>query len=99
MEQVERTLQRMVHDYQSFNSSTPDSLDRSPTALEFSKYVHLNRPLVIRGEGARYAGMQHWSEEYLVEKMAQRMLAITITPDGSRLSFGHSAMELTILRA
>ncbi|KAA1076060.1 hypothetical protein PGT21_033432 [Puccinia graminis f. sp. tritici] len=58
MDQSEESLQKLVSEYQELNGSAIDQVSgRLPTALELSRSIARNRPLVIRS----YAGLQRAS--------------------------------------
>ncbi|KAK4703976.1 peptidyl-lysine (3S)-dioxygenase / protease, partial [Phenoliferia sp. Uapishka_3] len=81
---LEDTLQRLVKDYQDLNPRFIQAIDHTPSAVEFSKFVTANRPLVFRGQGHReeIAALYRWSNSYLVEKLGGRRVAIAVSPDG-----------------
>jgi hypothetical protein len=81
---METALRRFVRDYQGLNSSTVPELEAVPSPLEFARYVGANRPCVIRG-GARdqqLPALDRWTDDYLVEKLAEKALRISVTPSG-----------------
>lgn len=82
---IERSLQRLVKDYQQLNPRSVAELDHSPTPLQFSRFVADNRPLVIRGEGRRrqLPALDKWTDEYLIERMAGRRVEVAVSPKGS----------------
>ncbi|KAG0661517.1 hypothetical protein C6P46_003929 [Rhodotorula mucilaginosa] len=82
---METALRRFVRDYQGLNSSTVPELEAVPSPLEFARYVGANRPCVIRG-GARdqqLPALDRWTDDYLVEKLAEKALRISVTPSGN----------------
>ncbi|GAA6046352.1 hypothetical protein JCM3770_004878 [Rhodotorula araucariae] len=82
---TEKALQRHVKEYQSLNPSFIPELDAVLSPLEFARFVAANRPVVIRGAGQamRIAALERWTDEYLVEKLADRELDISATPEGN----------------
>lgn len=81
---TEAALRRFVRDYQSLNASSVTELESVPSPLEFARYVAANRPCVIRG-GARdqqLPALVRWTDAYLVEKLAEQALRISVTPSG-----------------
>lgn len=81
---METALRRFVRDYQSLNPSTVTELEDVPSPLEFARYVGSNRPCVIRG-GARkqqLPALERWTDHYLVERLAEKALRISVTPSG-----------------
>lgn len=81
---VERTLQRLIKDYQQLNSRSVAELNETPSAAEFSQFVAANRPVVIRGEGRRrqLPALDLWTDQYLIEKMSGREVQVAISPRG-----------------
>jgi hypothetical protein len=81
---MEKALQQLVHGYQSLNSSAVSELDHTPDPLEFSRAVASNRPLVIRGQGQRdrTVALSRWTNEYLIERLGGKKVAIAVSPDG-----------------
>ncbi|GAA5971832.1 hypothetical protein JCM11641_001532 [Rhodosporidiobolus odoratus] len=79
---AERSLRKLVTDYQSLNASQIDALTTAPTPLEFSRYVGANRPVVIRKAGTIPA-LERWSDEYLIRAMAEKEVLISVSPNGN----------------
>lgn len=81
---VERTLQRLIKDYQQLNSRSVPELSHTPSTAEFSKFVAANRPLVIRGEGKRrqLPALELWTDDYLIGKMGGREVEVAVSPSG-----------------
>lgn len=80
---MEKALLALVEEYQDLNPSTVAEIDYTPSALEFSRFVGQNRPLVIRGQGQREQtlALEHWTNAYLIEKV-QEKVAIAVSPEG-----------------
>ncbi|KAL8290299.1 hypothetical protein RQP46_003238 [Phenoliferia psychrophenolica] len=81
---LEHTLQRLVKEYQELNARFVPAIAHTPTILEFSRAVAANRPLVIRGQGFREGtpALERWTNEYLIEKLGGRRVAVAVSPDG-----------------
>ncbi|PLW52826.1 hypothetical protein PCANC_08865 [Puccinia coronata f. sp. avenae] len=95
---AERSLQELVHEYQELNASDIQEIaGRLPTALELSRSVASNRPLVIRayaqlqraaassakdGLYHNLEGLDKWSASYLVHQMGQQLVTVARTPSG-----------------
>ncbi|GAA5967768.1 hypothetical protein JCM3765_001434 [Sporobolomyces pararoseus] len=81
---LEKQLRRHVRTYQEYNSSTCAELDSTPSALEFHRFVASNRPVVIRGQGFRddVPALDKWSDEYLIAKMEEKLVEISVDPTG-----------------
>lgn len=82
---LERELRRNVTRYQEYNASTcAEFVDETPSALEFHRFVASNRPVVLRRQGYRdqVPALDKWTDEYLVDKMEQRLVDISVDPTG-----------------
>lgn len=81
---LEASLQALVKDYDSFNPSFVTEFSRSPTALEFSRFVSANRPLVIRGQGVRerVPALEKWTNAYLTAALGGKKVSVAVSPDG-----------------
>lgn len=81
---AEGVLRKLVREYQDHNSSTVAELEAVPTPLAFSRFVAANRPVVIRGAGkeTQVPALERWTDEYLVDKLAERELEVSVTPEG-----------------
>lgn len=80
---MEKSLQALAKEYQDLNRSSCAEIDYSPSPLEFSRFVGINRPLVIRGQGQReqIAALERWTNRYLIERV-QEKVAIAVSPSG-----------------
>ena len=55
----------------------------SPSPLEFARdFVHQNRPCVITGAMDDWPAMSKWTDDYLLERLAELELSINVTPNG-----------------
>lgn len=79
----EKALISLIKEYQALNPSTISEINSTPTSLEFSKYVSLNRPLIIRGEGKRILAFEKWSNDYLINALGDKKVRIAVSPDGN----------------
>lgn len=96
---IESLVRWLPYSFQDLNGSHIETLDRPPTALEFSRLIHVSRPVIIKGKnpyifsrismnhtsssGFVVPATQKWTNDYLVSKMGDRSIAIAITPNGS----------------
>ncbi|KAH7929452.1 Clavaminate synthase-like protein [Leucogyrophana mollusca] len=62
------------------NGSYIETLDTPPTAVEFSRLVHISRPVVIKG--LKVPASARWTDDYLAEKMGERKISVALTPNG-----------------
>jgi hypothetical protein len=83
----------LVREYQSLNGVQVEYRDSPPTALEFLRIVHSNRPVVFKGRPSLCLlisdSLSHWpalhkwtSPEYLLEVMQDQMISVAETPNG-----------------
>jgi len=81
---TEKALRKLIKEQQSLNPSRVTELDGVPSPAAFSRFVAGNRPVVMRGAGRelQIPALERWSDEYLVEKLAERELDISATPEG-----------------
>ena len=72
----------MLTTYTELNSSTIDELTEVPSALEFMRYVSLNRPFVVRGGAADWEATKSWDVDTLKRSMGGRSVNVAVTPFG-----------------
>ncbi|KAH9850763.1 Clavaminate synthase-like protein [Lenzites betulinus] len=78
-----QALRWLAEEYHELNGTQFDVLDTFPTALEFSRLVHIGRPVLIRASaipGAEDARI--WSKQWIGAKMGTRKISVAITPNG-----------------
>ncbi|KAL4262044.1 Cupin-like domain 8 [Pleurotus pulmonarius] len=80
MEHSTESLSWLSEEYFDLNGSHYETLRASPTALEFSRLVHISRPVVI--EGFELPALHQWSDDYLIRKMGNRTFSVAVTPNG-----------------
>ncbi|BGP39058.1 hypothetical protein JCM10449v2_002996 [Rhodotorula kratochvilovae] len=82
---TEEALRRHVKEFQSLNASSVSELDAVPSPVEFARFVAANRPVVVRaaGQAVQIPALERWTDEYLVERLADRELDISATPEGN----------------
>ncbi|KAF7976269.1 hypothetical protein HWV62_7156 [Athelia sp. TMB] len=73
-------LQWLSEEYYDLNGTQYDILEEPPSAIEFSRLVHIARPVVIKGYD--FPALHHWSDEYLVQKMGDQAISLAMTPNG-----------------
>lgn len=66
------------------NPNYVEEAHRAPSALDFSRFVQRNRPVVFRGLGfdLQIPAMHKWDEKYLCEKLGDGEIKIASTPAG-----------------
>ncbi|KAJ7180091.1 cupin-like domain-containing protein [Mycena crocata] len=67
-------------EYYDLNGTHIEILEKPPTALEFSRLVHISRPLIIRG--VQIPTVRLWDDEYLVQVMGEAEISVAVTPNG-----------------
>lgn len=83
--ELEKSLRKLCRDYQALNSSFATELHHTPTALEFSRFVSSNRPLVVRNHGANEPALTKWTNQYLIDSLVDKPVKIAVSPDGLAL--------------
>ncbi|MBW0507267.1 hypothetical protein O181_046982 [Austropuccinia psidii MF-1] len=98
MNDGETSLRQLILEYQALNDAVINEIhDRIPTALELSRMIASNRPLVIRSYNQlqKSRSMQdsdgfhamkafdNWSESYLIERLGSQLITIARTPAGN----------------
>ncbi|KAI0375825.1 Clavaminate synthase-like protein [Pilatotrama ljubarskyi] len=77
------TLRWLAEEYYELNGSQIDVLDSSPTALEFSRLVHIGRPVLIRDSAIPDSkGDRTWSKAWIADKMGESPISVAVTPNG-----------------
>lgn len=69
--------------YNELNSSRIDELSEVPSALEFMRYVRLNRPFVVRGGAKDWSATQTWDIKILKELLEGQTVQVAVTPAGN----------------
>lgn len=72
----------LLQSYSELNSSRIDELDESPSALEFMRFVAMNRPFVVRGAIADWKATKKWTDSYLREILKEQHINVAVTPYG-----------------
>ncbi|KIJ56686.1 hypothetical protein M422DRAFT_22845 [Sphaerobolus stellatus SS14] len=72
-------LARIAAEYRDINGSSLEIRESPPSALEFSRLVHISRPVLIKGGDIDYA---KWSNENLIRAMGNREISVALTPRG-----------------
>ncbi|EMD40707.1 hypothetical protein CERSUDRAFT_103086 [Gelatoporia subvermispora B] len=76
------SLLRWISDeYHDLNGTHHDVLKASPSPLEFSRLVHISRPVLMKNCEAPDA-LSRWSDSYLIDKMGDAGISVAVTPNG-----------------
>jgi len=62
------------------NGSHVEVWKTPPSALEFSRLVHISRPVVIKGYELPACAL--WTDRYLVDVMGEQTVSVAVTPNG-----------------
>ncbi|KDQ64509.1 hypothetical protein JAAARDRAFT_145309 [Jaapia argillacea MUCL 33604] len=74
------TLLRISEEYHDLNGSAFQVLHTPPSALEFSRLVHISRPVLIKE--FHVPAHSAWTNEYLIHQMGDRNVSVAVTPNG-----------------
>jgi jumonji domain-containing protein 7 len=72
----------LLETYDELNSSEITELFEEPSALEFMRFVALNRPFVVRGGAVQWKATQSWNVKYLAKIMEGQNVNVAVTPNG-----------------
>ncbi|KAI1001750.1 hypothetical protein K3495_g6452 [Podosphaera aphanis] len=75
-------MRQLLSDYAELNAAEIDVLHEAPSALEFMRYVALNRPFVIRAGAAAWPATRQWTKDTLAAKMNGQRVNVALTPTG-----------------
>ncbi|KAJ7498918.1 cupin-like domain-containing protein [Mycena latifolia] len=73
-------LELLSSEYHDLNGTHIDILEEPPTALEFSRLVHISRPVLIRG--VKIPTVRLWDDEYIAASLGQAEISVAVTPNG-----------------
>ncbi|KAJ7700096.1 Clavaminate synthase-like protein [Mycena rosella] len=74
------SLQALSSEYYDLNGTHIEVLEEPPTALEFSRLVHISRPVLIRG--VQIPTVRLWDDDYLAASMGEAEISVAVTPNG-----------------
>ncbi|KAF5370114.1 hypothetical protein D9758_001043 [Tetrapyrgos nigripes] len=83
--QSSQALKWLSEEYFDLNGFHVDVLEKPPTPLEFSRLVHISRPVLIKGDPVGFKAAPNpglWTDEYLAETMGSRSISVAVTPNG-----------------
>ncbi|KAI0750981.1 Clavaminate synthase-like protein [Daedaleopsis nitida] len=77
------TLKWLSEEYHDLNGTNYDVLAAAPSPLEFSRLVHIARPVLIQ-ESTMYetAEPEAWSKHWISRVMGNRKISVAVTPNG-----------------
>lgn len=79
---LSKGVAKMLRTYHEINADGIDEFTHEPTPLEFMKYVHRNRPFIVRGGCADWPAVRKWNLDYLLQKVGTSTVEIAETPLG-----------------
>jgi len=80
---MDSAIRSFITTYQELNPNRIDILEEVPNALEFFKYVAINRPFVVYGAVKTWAAVQKWNCTYLQEKLNGHTVKVAVTRKGN----------------
>jgi jumonji domain-containing protein 7 len=78
----EDPIKELLTTYSELNSSSITELFEVPSALEFMRYVSLNRPFIVRGGASEWKATQTWNASLLKDLLRGQSVNVAITPEG-----------------
>ncbi|PQE33443.1 phospholipase A2 protein [Rutstroemia sp. NJR-2017a WRK4] len=76
-------IRELLMTYNELNSSTITVLDEPPSALEFMRFVALNRPFVVRDFASDWQATSTWSLSHLKSTLLSHPVNVAVTPRGN----------------
>ncbi|KAJ8069220.1 hypothetical protein OCU04_002886 [Sclerotinia nivalis] len=76
-------IAELLTTYSELNPSTVTVLDEAPSALEFMRFVSLNRPFVVRGFALDWKATSTWSLSHLKYTLSSHQVNVAVTPHGN----------------
>jgi peptidyl-lysine (3S)-dioxygenase / protease len=72
----------LLTNYHELNSPTITELLSVPSALEFMRYVALNRPFVVRGGASDWEATRTWNVGTLKDLLEGQKVNVAVTAEG-----------------
>jgi jumonji domain-containing protein 7 len=72
----------LITTYHELNSSDISVISGNISALEFMRYVALNRPFVLRGGAADWEATQTWNVDTLKRLLKEQSVNVAVTAEG-----------------
>ncbi|OBZ76726.1 JmjC domain-containing protein 7 [Grifola frondosa] len=79
---MERALKWIAAEYHDLNGTHYDTLEGPPSSLDFSRLVHVARPVVIKNCSLPGYDTASWTNEFLIQQMGDRNISVAATPNG-----------------
>jgi jumonji domain-containing protein 7 len=81
-EEPEDPIVSLLQTYNELNSPLIEELYEVPSALEFMRYVALNRPFVVRGGAQDWEATKSWDMGTLKKLLEGQSVNVAVTPEG-----------------
>jgi len=81
-EEPEDPIVSLLQTYNELNSPLIEELYEVPSALEFMRYVALNRPFVVRGGAQDWEATKSWDVGTLKKLLEGQSVNVAVTPEG-----------------
>ncbi|KAI9000842.1 Clavaminate synthase-like protein [Trametes punicea] len=76
-------LKWLAEEYHELNGTHFDILESCPTSLEFSRFVHIGRPVLVKDSAIpNTKNDRAWSKQWIADKMGDRDISVAVTPNG-----------------
>lgn len=82
LDQIKASVEQLLRTYNELNSDRIDELYEEPSALEFMRYVSMNRPFVLREGCKSWKASTHWNADYLRTAVGESEVNVATTPLG-----------------
>ncbi|KAB8296132.1 hypothetical protein EYC80_008925 [Monilinia laxa] len=76
-------IAELLTTYNELNSPIITVLDEAPSALEFMRFVSLNRPFIVRGFASDWEATTTWSLSHLKSTLSSNQVNVAVTPHGN----------------
>ncbi|KAI0774451.1 Clavaminate synthase-like protein [Fomes fomentarius] len=77
------TLKWLAEEYHDLNGGKFDTLDDYPSPLEFSRLVHIARPVFMKASAIPEAlDSELWSKSWITDRMGDKHISVAVTPNG-----------------
>lgn len=82
LDHIKASVERLLRTYHELNSDRIDELYDDPSALDFMRYVSMNRPFVLRGGCKSWKASSLWNAQYLRKVVGETEVNVATTPLG-----------------
>ena len=82
MDDIQRAIANATETYHDLNANIVDELAEVPSPLEFLRFVHKNRPFIVRNAATEWDAYAKWDADYLRKVTGNQHVQVAITPYG-----------------